>query len=545
MALKHSAMVAAVAIFMGGCGGDSSDPAPGNPDTTPGPAKPDAYSVFFTQETLSDTVSAAMGDQRPFLSQIEFTNINGTGTPAWLRAKVFANATMLESFSPLPTESGTYPLILFTPPVDTTGQFDAFVMLDVCTDALCENVIAVDSNTQTIHLEFYGIPGWDGLQGSASHTGYVPIWATPTNIHSPWSWQRPPHSEPLGAINPVASQGGTLYLSYDIYHGDASVLALDTHTGDPRWETELGNIASLSGPALDNGQVYVTEVNNEGADLIALSRDAGEEQFRGLLDAQWPNWLPPTIYDGVVYQGGGTYGGEIVGFDTITGNAVFDVTGLGGVWDMYTVAAGENGVYHSNGGVLYRLSTDATGSVERTVSMSSPEGSFSGFDAPMVIAPNVIGAYAGEASSGRASGSQEHKTARHYAAYDIENETVLWQTDRAYLTHPATRDGVVYIAGNNPATLDAIDADNGEVLWSWTIPPEWNDTSFHRNTLVTDNMVLVSTDKQIVGIGLDSNHGVLFQHNEPGMLAMGDDRVLLLSPGAEESTGSIRALVGW
>lgn len=95
---------------------------------------------------------------------------------------------------------------------------------------------------------------------------------------------------------------------------------------------------------------------------------------------------------------------------------------------------------------------------------------------------------------------------------------------------------MVYAARNSPATLDALSEANGQVLWSWTPPA--GDTSFHRNILVTHNLVFVSTDQHVYAID-QSTHQAVWNIPSPGTLALSRNGVLLITTGATISDGNL------
>lgn len=82
------------------------------------------------------------------------------------------------------------------------------------------------------------------------------------------------------------------------------------------------------------------------------------------------------------------------------------------------------------------------------------------------------------------------------ASFNLEAKTHEWSSNAAYQTTPAFANGVIYAARNAPMSLDAIDEVSGKVLWSWA-PTGAGDVSFHRNIVVTNNLLLVSTDRAV------------------------------------------------
>ena len=121
----------------------------------------------------------------------------------------------------------------------------------------------------------------------------------------------------------------------------------------------------------------------------------------------------------------------------------------------------------------------------------------------------------------------------------MANKAIAWRSANAYLTHPAIANGVVYAARNAPPALDALSETDGHVLWSWS-PPAAN-TAFHRNIVVTQNLVFVSTDANVYAIDLSTQQQV-WRYAKPGMLAISANSTLCIVTGASLSDGTVDAI---
>jgi outer membrane protein assembly factor BamB len=76
------------------------------------------------------------------------------------------------------------------------------------------------------------------------------------------------------------------------------------------------------------------------------------------------------------------------------------------------------------------------------------------------------------------------------------------------------------------------------VLWSWVPAP--SDTEFHRNVVVTKNLVFVSTDQAVYAIDLVT-HKPVWTWPTPGSISLSGDGYLFIVEGASESTGHLHA----
>jgi outer membrane protein assembly factor BamB len=211
-----------------------------------------------------------------------------------------------------------------------------------------------------------------------------------------------------------------------------------------------------------------------------------------------------------------------------------------GAWDMFTPAVDDRYVYHYNGGSLFlidRLNGQTVHSVEDPLGSSSAH-SYHG--SPMIGGSNNVIAFARGAFSGRASSQVEQYEQRVLSSFNIATATYQWSTANSYLTTPAVAKGVIYAARNSPMSLDAIDERTGRLIWSW-VPVGSTDASFHRNIVVTDNVVFVSTDRNVYALDLATKKPV-WSLPAPGMLAISGDWTLYIATGATGSDGRLIAV---
>jgi outer membrane protein assembly factor BamB len=207
---------------------------------------------------------------------------------------------------------------------------------------------------------------------------------------------------------------------------------------------------------------------------------------------------------------------------------------------MFTPAVDDVYAYHYNGNSLFLIDR-TTGVTSATI--ADPFGSNSSYDyhgAPMIGGRNNVFTFAGGALSGRASSNAEQYAQRVFSSFNIITKSYEWSTSYAYLTAPAVANGVIYAARNSPMSLDAIDEVTGRILWSW-VPTGNVDTSFHRNIVVTRNILFVSTDKTVYALDLATKMPV-WSYPKPGMLAISADRTLYIATGALESDGKLVAV---
>lgn len=208
--------------------------------------------------------------------------------------------------------------------------------------------------------------------------------------------------------------------------------------------------------------------------------------------------------------------------------------------ERYTPAVNENYVYHYNGGALHVIHREA-GVTAATI--PDPAGrivSSSYFGAPIIGDDGAVFVFSDDASSGWAYNSHEHRTDRVISKFDVQSFTWLWSTQETYRITPALAEGVLYTAKAWPPRMDAIDAQSGEVLWSW-MPEDETDLMFHRNIVVTRNLLFISTNARVYAIDLATREAV-WSYERGGSIAISADRTLYVAAGGSTSTGLLAAI---
>jgi len=382
-------------------------------------------------------------------------------------------------------------------------------------------------------------PDWVTFQGDAGHSGFVNAQFDPTVFAQIWSWSRPAGDpEPIGGINSVATTAGKVIVTKDIYFGQGAVYALNEADGTLNWIYAFGSMASEGPPAVWNGNVFVT-TTDPGEHCVTWAIDAtlGMFQFKMPSTCQWSNFFAPTALDGSVLQA--SEYGSVYSYSIFSGGLQWEVPA--GVGDQTTPGADAQYVYQYGLSPALNVFDKMTGATVASIAdpFAPAFSGYSVFSAPMLGATGDAIVFSGGGFSGRAASSSEQFGSRPLVSYNVAGKTIAWRSANAYLTHPAIANGVIYAARNAPATLDALSEADGRVLWSWT-PPAGN-TSFHRNTVVTNNLVFVSTDANVYAIDL-STHQAVWQYAKPGMLAISGSSILYIATGATLSDGNLVAI---
>jgi len=451
-------------------------------------------------------------------------------------APTFANAPVVTLLS-----RGRYSVQLATASGLAAGTHTGRLTLRLCTESPCVNVApgATAQVAYTVVVAPRPWPEWGTFQGNAGHTGYVPVTLDPSKFNKAWEWRRPTTGV-LGFINPVVSEGGKVFVTEDEYAATTtSLYALNEADGTLAWQRSftLAMRPALNPPAAAAGIVYTATTGHGDTYLWAFRASDGQPVFQSPFATQWGHLFAPTVAGGRVFTNGGYYGGGVYGFDAAAGTAQWSQ--FAGDDDMSTPALdGERAYFYSGTG----LEVYSAASGQRLASIADPYAPGQGYShhgAPMLGSPDHVISFSGGAFSGRASSSVEQFGSRPLVNFSVAGAAARWRTAAAYLTQPATARGVIYAGRNAPKSFDAIDEATGQVLWSWAGPA--TDAEFHRNVVVTDNLVFVSTERAVYAIDL-ATRAPVWSHPVPGMLAISAQGMLYIVEGAREGTGRLVAI---
>ena len=384
------------------------------------------------------------------------------------------------------------------------------------------------------------LPDWETFQGNAGHTGYVPARLNPENFVKIWEWKSPNSETGVTPfINPAVAADGVVYVTDDDYFSDQQLYALDETDGSVIWTFDFGEVAALNQPAVNGSTIYVATSGHGDTFMWGIDAASGDVLFKTPFDTQWPHYLSPTVLDGVVYNNTGYFGGRIMAFSAVDGVKQWENAAYGDN-DMFTPAVDENAVYHYSGTALYVLDK-SNGALLATIPDPDPDTSgYSHIGSTVIGSMNNILSFSGDNYSGRASSSTEGYYERRLVSFDLLTESVAWKSDCAYLSHPALSKGKVFAGCNDPIRLEALSEQDGSVKWTWT-QPEGEVEAFHRNIIVTMNLVFVSGDQAVYAISRFT-HKQVWSYPEPGTLSLSPSGILYIAVGARMSDGRLVAI---
>jgi eukaryotic-like serine/threonine-protein kinase len=301
---------------------------------------------------------------------------------------------------------------------------------------------------------------------------------------------------------------GVLY----VLDGSGHVVALDALTGRSKWtSSRIGSI--LSSPTVTEDAVYVGVETNG---TVALSIADGSQIAKFATDSE--AFASPVVEGTTLYQA--TEGGSLYAFDLKTRAQRWRFTGSG---PMHGHPAVANGVTYA-GGFTELLAVDAAGQLKWRIP-AAPNTQW--FANPAVSGGVVYDndgdtMYAIDAETGSILWSSRLSagtfftapvvwnglviaggTDKHVTAFNAASGTVAWQISVGDTVEViGTNDGVIYgglftatqNANPNAAqTFYAIDARNGQVLWTFDVIGQTQ-----AGTAVGDGKVFVHTQARNV-----------------------------------------------
>jgi outer membrane protein assembly factor BamB len=513
----------------GGGGGAPSGPPPVSLLVSVSPASQTIQVPEGSTGSLSFVATLTGTSARPIVPVLKYdTNLFALNTP--IDASV----------------AGKFAVTLTTLPNLAPGSWQGQVSFQLCDDAACSH--PYDGTLQNVsYAVAVKLGDWSTFQRDATHRGFVPIAPDPAKIKQLWTWWLPS----LGYLNSVATGQGRVFLTSDNYSRENKVFALDEMTGALQWSTpDSGSGLELDPPAYANGSVYVKarELSNSlfSYSLWTVNAKDGTLIRKTTLN-RGENGLAPTVEgDRIFVDVSGWSGG-------VTALSAADATVLWKTEDGYnsftTPAVDKDNVYYYNGAALfvYKRSDGSRLASIRDLSAGISANSPESIASPVLGSNSNILALSGTQFTGHAGSSPDGAYSRPIVnfAWNGSNPGQIWISADKYLTQPALSGGVIYAGtgavytGNGYSPhFDAIDEKTGKVLWSWTPPAP--DMSFHRNVVVTRNLVFVSTDQNVYALDL-ATHKPVWQAPFPGSLAISAGGMLVISTGASLSDGRVVA----
>ncbi len=303
-----------------------------------------------------------------------------------------------------------------------------------------------------------------------------------------------------GPVNPVCIVNDQVIATVDSYGVNQGVYVLDLHSGDIEWEEQYNQVFSVNPPSFGYGNVYV-QAYDEGSNthLKAFDLFTGETVWDSPFNAQWEEYLAPTIANGRVFVNGGYYGG-VYGFDAMNGVEYWfhDLP----QYDKWTPA------YYRD--TLYTYTTASNGDNGYLAALNAHSGMLL-WDKDDL--PNNWWGYSMNTAPVIDTNTRIIiTTSRYYqSAVSLDTRAVLWTKQGEFVT-PAVHDGVLYSIVNG--ILNAFDIQTGALLWNFT---QNNNISYP--PVLSNGYVFISSGADVYAIDIN-DHTEKWHAMQGGSLAV-------------------------
>ncbi len=383
------------------------------------------------------------------------------------------------------------------------------------------NGTAVDAD-KTVLVRGSGAAGqrsdWETYQANASHTGFAPISLEP-DVFS-LLWQRNIGSG--ASLNPVTAADERVFVSKLTYfQGGPALFALDARDGETLWTKDFGEVFSVNPPSHAYGNVYI-QTGNHATDTYLHAYDAatGEMVFETPHAAQWERYYAPTIFDGMVYVDGGSYGG-MYAFDAFSGQTRWFLELQ--QYDQWTPAVDAQYAYAYVGEYSPGLYVANRFTGAPAFSIPDPHFEWNGWS--MDLAPVL--------------GGQNDLLAIHdgrLLSFDLPTRSIRYERSRNFSGQPSVVDDRIYAI--DAGALVVLDEADGTQLWSWR-PPQG---SVRGALIVTNTHVLATTETTTYAIELLSGMDV-WSYPASGSLSLGNESLYIASANGVLTAISVPEIV--
>lgn len=375
---------------------------------------------------------------------------------------------------------------------------------------------------------------WEGTNGNAAHTAYVPASPDASRFSRRWSWKNT--AQEVGVhMSPVVAANGLVYFSLgktvedkdnkNHYLYSNTLTALSEQDASVRWTLAQTLPGSLGAPAVAGKRLVMTDGKNvhtvDSVNGVKLA-EAAQATTTGIVISGNPV-TAPTIVDGNVYIGAHN---DVISADTSTAQAAWSVSlglSLLGNVDDWTPAVNASTVFSNTAGTLSAYQR-SNGALQFRVAV--PGQVLGGADksslrqAPVLIDDQTVLLLNQRPLAGKWADNS-------LSVVDLGSRAVRWTVTGQFTTQPVVARGVIYVGNQATAALEARSVADGAVLWRWPLA-DGKASYFGGDMIVTDTLLFVATDKATHAIDLASRKAV-WRYGMAGSLSLSRNGVLYIA----------------
>lgn len=381
---------------------------------------------------------------------------------------------------------------------------------------------------------------WEGSNGNAAHTGFVPVTLDTAKFTRRWSWKG---ADGISGsrLSPLVTANGLVYFNEEVSVADAGekfkyiytykLSALSETDGAAAWQTELKLPGTLGAPGVSGNRLVMAGISDAHTfDALTGARLATVKQpnTMGQVVATSP-LTAPTLFAGNAYLGGNN---DVISLDATTGqnrwSSSLDLPKLGNV-DEWTPAVSAGTVYSHAAGTLTAFNI---GDGTRRFSVAVPGQVLGGLNksalrqAPVLVDENTVLLLNQRPYPGKSADNS-------LTLVDTASRAVRWTVNGRFTTQPVVARGVIYVGNDSGRVLEARNVSDGAVLWTWPLASV-GEEAFGGDLIVTNNLLFVAGEKYTYALNLAS-HQLAWTYRLGGTLALSRNGVLYIrsTPGAD------------
>ncbi|SDA67800.1 MULTISPECIES: PQQ-binding-like beta-propeller repeat protein [unclassified Janthinobacterium] len=380
-----------------------------------------------------------------------------------------------------------------------------------------------------------GAADWEGYNGNAAHTAYVPVTLDASKFTRRWSWKGAVNASGAStSISPLVAANGLVYFNEELAIDDTAerfkylytyrLSALSETDGAATWQTELKLDYVPGAPGVSGNRLVMAGVNDASTfDALSGARLAAARQpnTNGVLVASSP-MTAPTLFGGNAYLGGNN---DVISLDATTGqnrwSTSLDLPKLNNV-DEWTPAVSASTVYSNAAGTLTAFNI-ADGSKRFSVAVPGQvvggTGKSSLRQAPVLVDDNTVLLLNQRPYPGKAVDNS-------LSLVDAGSRSVRWTVNGRFTTQPVVARGVIYVGNDSGKVIEARNVSDGAVLWTWPLASVGEEV-LNGDLIVTNNLLFVAGGRNTHALDLASRQAA-WTYRLSGTLSLSRNGVLYI-----------------